>query len=137
MNRWGKGFLIALRIAVGWHFLYEGLWKIDSDTGATAYATAWYPLQSSLARVRDGSLKPDAWYDETVKAFKGRNEALTEDQKGRLAELREKIKLAGGVEFDWIYVRDAVLQIPAAPQSERFTALPFLQGSAGPLRSAF
>ena len=132
MNRWGKGFLIALRVAVGWHFLYEGLWKIDSDTGATAYATSWYPLRSSLEHMRD----PDAWYDEVVKTFKARNEALTEDQKGRLAELRDKIKVAGKVEFDWAYVKD-VLQFPPPGESERFTALPFLQGSAGPFRTAF
>jgi uncharacterized membrane protein YphA (DoxX/SURF4 family) len=137
MNRWSKAFLIALRIAVGWHFLYEGLWKIDSDTGATAYATSWYPLQSSVERMRAGSLNPDAWYDEVVKTFKARNEALTDEQKGRLAELRDKAKVTGAVEFDWIYVRDAVLQIAAPPESERFTALPFLQASAGPFRGDF
>lgn len=124
MTRWGKGFLIALRIAVGWHFLYEGLWKIDSDTGATAYATSWYPLQSSLARVQD----PDQWYDEVVKTFKGRNEALTEEQKGRLAELRDKIRVAGRVEFDWAYVKE-YLGISAPPESERFTSLAYLQQS--------
>jgi uncharacterized membrane protein YphA (DoxX/SURF4 family) len=132
MNRISNGFLIALRIAVGWHFLYEGLWKIDSDTGATAYATSWYPLQSSLARMKD----PDAWYDEVVKTFKARNEALTEQQKGRLAELRDKIKVSGKVEFDWAYVKET-LQIAAPPEGERFTALPFLQQSNGPLRPAF
>jgi uncharacterized membrane protein YphA (DoxX/SURF4 family) len=132
MNRWCRGFLIALRIAVGWHFLYEGLWKIDSDTGATAYATSWYPLRSSLEHMRD----PDAWYDEVVRTFKARNEALTEEQKGRLAELRDKIKVAGKVEFDWAYVKE-FLQIPAPPEDERFTALPFLQQSAGPLRPVF
>ena len=132
MNRWGKGFLIALRIAVGWHFLYEGLWKFDSDTGAMAYATSWYPLRSSLENLRD----PDAWYDEVVRTFKARNEALTEDQKGRLAELRDKIKIAGKAEFDWAYVKD-YLQIAAPPEGERFTALPFLQQSAGPFRPVF
>jgi uncharacterized membrane protein YphA (DoxX/SURF4 family) len=124
MNRWGKGFLIALRVAVGWHFLYEGLWKIDSDTGATAYATSWYPLRSSLEHMRD----PDAWYDEVVKTFKARNEALTEHQKGRLAELRDKIKVAGKVEFDWAYVKE-YLKIVAPPEGERFTSLSFLQQS--------
>jgi uncharacterized membrane protein YphA (DoxX/SURF4 family) len=132
MNRWGKGFLIALRVAVGWHFLYEGLWKIDSDTGAAAYATSWYPLRSSLERVRD----PDAWYDEVVKTFKARNEALTEEQKGKLAELRDQIKVAGKVEFDWAYAKE-YLKIVAPPEGERFTALPFLQQSAGPFRQAF
>jgi uncharacterized membrane protein YphA (DoxX/SURF4 family) len=133
MNRWGKGFLIALRIAVGWHFLYEGLWKFDSDTGATAYATSWYPLQSSIERMRD----PDAWYDEIVKTFKGRNQALTEEQKGRLAVLRDKVKVSGKVDFDWIYVKDTVLQLAEPPEGERFTALPFLQQSAGPMRPVF
>lgn len=142
MNRWGKGFLVALRIAVGWHFLYEGLWKIDSDTGATAYATSWYPLQSSLAKMRDSfergqTVNLDAWYDDMVKTFKARNEALSEDQKGRLAELRDKIKVQRKIDFDWIYVKDAVLQIPAAEEGERFTALPFLQQSAGPFRPVF
>ena len=53
MNRWTKVFLTALRIAVGWHFLYEGLWKVDSETGATSYATSWYTLQSSVGRLHD------------------------------------------------------------------------------------
>jgi len=148
MNRWSKGLLVALRIAVGWHFLYEGIWKIQSDTGATAYATSWYPLESSLSRLRDcfAQGRPadvDGWYDDVVKAFKGRAEALSEEQKGRLAILRDEIKLraAAGeaevVNFNWLYVRDAVLQIPPAGEAERFTALPFLQASAGPLRPAF
>jgi uncharacterized membrane protein YphA (DoxX/SURF4 family) len=124
MTRPAKVFLILLRIAVGWHFLYEGLWKIDSDTGATAYATSWFPLQSSLARAQN----PDVWYDEVVKTFKGRNEALSEEQKGRLAELRDKVKVAGKVEFDWEYVKE-YLQIAAPPEGERFTSLPFLQQS--------
>jgi uncharacterized membrane protein YphA (DoxX/SURF4 family) len=148
MNRWSKGFLVALRIAVGWHFLYEGLWKIQSDTGATAYATSWRPLQSSIARLRDGfeqgrTVDVDGWYDEVVRTFKARNEALAEDQKARLAELRDKITVraaageSGVIDFDWIYVRDTVLQIPPPAEAERFTALPFLQQSAGPLRSGF
>ncbi len=135
MNRWSKGFLVALRIAVGWHFLYEGLWKLDSDTGATAYATSWRPLAASL----DGGVPadPDRWYDDLVKTFKARNEALTDDQKGRLAILRDKIKLGDATDFDWLYVRDAVLQIAAPPEAERFTTLPFLQQSAGPFRGGF
>jgi uncharacterized membrane protein YphA (DoxX/SURF4 family) len=148
---------------VGWHFLYEGLWKIDSDKGVKLYQTSWYTLQSSLGRLRDGfepapagvlKLEPalartDAWYDEIVKTFKGRNQPLAEDQRARLAELRDKVKLAAAeavrgaippdevVNFDWTYVRDEVLKIPPAPEGERFTALPFLQGSAGPFRPAF
>jgi len=25
---WGVAFVAILRIAIGWHFLYEGLWKL-------------------------------------------------------------------------------------------------------------
>jgi uncharacterized membrane protein YphA (DoxX/SURF4 family) len=163
VNGWSKAFLIALRIAVGWHFLYEGLWKIDSDTGATSYATSWYTLQSSVGRLRDyferspaGEVKlepalarADAWHDEIVKAFKARNKALAEDQKARLAELRDKVKLAAAeaargeirgdqtINFDWTFVRDEVLKIAAEQEGERFTALPYLQASAGPFRPLF
>jgi len=161
VNRWSKVFLIALRIAVGWHFLYEGLWKIDSDTGAPVYAPSWYTLQSSVARLRDyyertdplqmqpALARADAWYDEIVKALKSRNRALSEDQKGRLAELRDKVKLAAAgavrgsvrhgevVNFDWQLVRDEVLKLTPPPASERFTAMPFLQASVGPFRPVF
>ena len=131
MNRWTKVFLTALRIAVGWHFLYEGLWKVDSETGATSYATSWYTLQSSVGRLRDyyesnsrGGLdadlaRADLWYDEIVKSFKARNKPLADDQKARLALLRDKVKLAAAgrqspvVDFDWAFVRDETLKLAA------------------------
>ena len=163
MNRWSKAFLVALRIAVGWHFLYEGLWKIDSATGSTSYATSWYTLQTSVARLRDyferrpgGQLqlepalaRTDAWFEEVVAGLRARNKALAEAQKARLADLRDRVKLAAAaaargearadevVNFDWLFVRDEVLQVAAEPESERFSALPFLQGSAGPFRPLF
>jgi uncharacterized membrane protein YphA (DoxX/SURF4 family) len=157
VNRWGKAFLVCLRIAVGWHFLYEGLWKIDSDTGVAAYSTPWYVLQPSVARLREyyASAPPgdyaraDNWFDEIVKAFKARNHALDEGQKARLGELRDKVKLAllaasrgeiapsEIVGFDWIYLRDEVLGLSPPPAGEVFTALPFIQASAGPFRGAF
>ena len=154
MNRWSKTFLIALRLAIGWHFLYEGLWKINSDTGSTSYAAAWYPLQTSVARLHDfyaqgPALQPalaraDGWYDDIVKTFKGRNHPLDEGQKARLADLRDKVKLAAydaahgrgaaadAVNFDWVYVRDAVLGIAAAAggRAVHFPALPATIGGA-------
>ena len=159
MNRWSKWMLVALRIAVGWHFLYEGVWKTDSDTGAVAYATSWYTLHSSVARLNDwfaqnppdpANLEPtmarvDLWYDDIVRTFKQRK-ALGEDQKARLLELRDKVKLAAAsiargegsardvVNFDWQYVRDEVLKIAAEQEGERFSSLPYLQASAGPFR---
>ena len=157
MNRWGKTFLVCLRLAVGWHFLYEGLWKIDSDTGTAAYSTSWHPLQTSVAHLHDyyttaapgDFARADAWFDEIVKTFKGRNHALDEAQKARLGELRDKVKLAvlaasrgeiapsEIVGFDWIYLRDEVLRLQAPPAGEVFTALPFIQASAGPFRGLF
>jgi uncharacterized membrane protein YphA (DoxX/SURF4 family) len=162
VNPWTKAFLIALRIAVGWHFLYEGLFKMDSDNGATDYTTARYVLQTSTARLRDyfergagekPALQPalarvDAWHDEIVRAFAARK-ALAEDQKARLADLRDKIKIAAAeasrgtaaredvVNFDWTYVREEILKIPAEPESDRFTSAPYLQASAGPFRGLF
>jgi uncharacterized membrane protein YphA (DoxX/SURF4 family) len=162
MNRVARVLLIVLRISIGWHFLYEGVFKMQSDTGAAAYDTSWYTLQTSLARLRDGYEHPpaggwtaqaaaaraDAWYDEVVKAFKSRK-SLDEGQKARLAELRDKVKLAAAgaargaaqvediVTFDWDYVRNEVLQIAAAAEGERFTSLSYLQASAGPLRPLF
>ncbi|HEX8984011.1 MAG TPA: hypothetical protein VF767_01215 [Bryobacteraceae bacterium] len=149
MNILTRSFLIALRIVIAWHFLYEGLWKIDSDAGTVAYATSWFTLQSSLAGLRDdlsrnaGPARVDLWYDEVVRTFKARNRPLAEDQKARLAELRDKVKLACAarqpdpVNFDWIDVRDGVLKLAAAQEAERFAALPFLQASVGPFRPVF
>jgi uncharacterized membrane protein YphA (DoxX/SURF4 family) len=148
---------MCLRLAVGWHFLYEGLWKIDSDTGTAAYSTSWYPLQTSVARLRHyyntadpgDYARADAWFDEIVKTFKGRNHALDEAQKARLGELRDKLKLAvlaasrgeitpsEIVGFDWISLRDEVLKLQPPPPGEVFTALPFIQASTGPFRGVF
>jgi uncharacterized membrane protein YphA (DoxX/SURF4 family) len=144
MNRAAGVLLIVLRISIGWHFLYEGVFKIQSDTGAVSWDTSWYTLQTSLARLRlDPTVaRADAWYDEVVKAFKARK-ALDEGQKARLAELRDKIKLAASaheaevVNFDWDYVRNEVLAIAAEAEGERFTSLGYLQASAGPLRPLF
>jgi uncharacterized membrane protein YphA (DoxX/SURF4 family) len=152
MTRPARIALTALRIAIGWHFLYEGLWKVDSDCGVNSYATSWYTLQSSVASLRNDTqampLEPalartDVWYDDLVKTFKGRNTALADDQKARLADLRDKVKLAVAgrgeepVNFDWAYVRDEVLRVAAQQSGERFTSLPFLQESAGPFRRVF
>lgn len=162
MNRWHKVILVALRIAIGWHFLYEGLFKIDSDTGSAAYATARYSLQSSTARLHDyfkqiepGSMKlepalarVDTWNDEIVKSLSARK-ALGEDQKARLTGLRDAVKIAVAetirgtapvedvVQFDWFYVHEEVLKVAPNPESERFSSRPYLQASAGPLRPLF
>jgi uncharacterized membrane protein YphA (DoxX/SURF4 family) len=167
MNHWTRAALIALRIAVGWHFLYEGLFKIGSDTGATAYSPARYTLQAATGRLHEyfdrapdaASMTPgaalaraDAWYDEIVKTFAIRK-PLDEPQKARLGELRDRVKLAvlesvrggerepggpgGVVGFDWEYVHAEVLKIAPEPEPERFTSLGYLQSTAGPFRGLF
>jgi uncharacterized membrane protein YphA (DoxX/SURF4 family) len=159
MNKWTKACLVALRIAVGWHFLYEGVYKIGSDSGSTDYTTARFTLQAATGRLHDyfaagqftraeALQRADAWYDEIVKGFAVRKQ-LDEGQKARLGELRDKVKLAAlaslrgegepgdVVSFDWGYVHEEVLKIAAAPEGERFTSLGYLQASAGPMRGAF
>jgi uncharacterized membrane protein YphA (DoxX/SURF4 family) len=158
MNRW---FLLALRIVIGWHFLYEGVWKIQSDRGVAPYVTTRDILQRTTARLRDDVMqaaepldlpraiaRADAWYDDIEKSFKAQR-SLAEDQKARLAELRDQVKInlaacARGelarpdvAPFDWTYVHEIVLRIPPPPPEERFSSLAYLQGSAGPLRGVF
>ncbi|GEM_PF-2715716 len=162
MNNYARAFLITLRIAIGWHFLYEGLFKIDSDTGAVMYAASRYPLQAATGRLRDyfnsaapGTLqlqpslaRIDAWNDEIVRVFKGR-QPLSEDQKAKLNDLADKMKLAVAqaareqssgeniVNFDWPQVHEEVLKLAPESEGDRFTSLGYLQSSAGPLRPLF
>ena len=144
MNRAAGVLLIVLRVSIGWHFLYEGVFKIQSDKGAVSWDTSWYTLQTSLEQLRADPTPAhaDIWYDGVVKAFKARK-ALDEGQKARLAELRDKVKIAAAsadpdaLNFDWDYVRTEVLQIAAAGEGDRFTSLAYLQASAGPLRPLF
>ena len=160
MNQWTRAAEIALRIVVGWHFLYEGLWKIDSDTGSASYTTAQYTLQAATARLHDYfarttdvQLEPamaqiDNWYDSIVKSFAAYKQ-LDDPQKARLAILRDKVKLAAVaavrgesdpanvVNLDWSYVHEEVLKIAGEPESERFSSLGYLQSSAGPFRPIF
>lgn len=162
MSRWSMVLLVALRMAIGWHFLYEGLFKIDSDKGTVQYVAARSPLQAATGRLRDyferaapgelrldeAAARVDAWNDEIVRVFKARRQ-LDETQKARLADLADKVKLAAAqtvrgeisnaevVSFDWVYVHEEILKIAAEQQGERFTSLPYLQSSAGPLRPLF
>ncbi len=154
MNRASKWMLVALRIAIGWHFLYEGVYKIDSDRGTAQYAAARYPLQAATGRLHNDltknlplpevSARVDAWNDEIVKVFKAR-QPLSEDQKAKLTDLGDKIRLAAAeglqgadlMQFDWTLVHEEVLKLATEQEGERFSSLPFLQASAGPFRSLF
>lgn len=159
---WTNITLIALRIAIGWHFLYEGIYKADSDTGAVSHSTSRFALQTSTARLRDfftsanpdgfdlqtAFARADAWYDEIVRAFAAQKQ-LAEDQKARLAALRDQVKLNAiaasraempledVVSFDWTYVHAETLKVPPPPETGSFSSLGYLQSSAGPARGLF
>jgi uncharacterized membrane protein YphA (DoxX/SURF4 family) len=148
MNTASRVFLIALRVAIGWHFLYEGVFKIQSETGAVSYPVGRWASQAATARLHEyiertptpDLARVDAWYDEILKAFAAQK-ALGEDQKARLALLRDSVKLALASEepaaFDWVYVHEEVLKAAPDAESEQFTALPYLQASTGPFRPLY
>ncbi len=153
MNNWTKALLVALRIAIGWHFLYEGVWKIDSDAESLASQPSWYALYTATAALRAAyepagappdPARADVFYAEVVGGLRARGRSLSEEQRARLAELRDELKLAAtsgpdgrSVGFDWLDLRDEVLKLPPAPVGTRFSSRPFLQASAGPFRPLF
>jgi len=148
-----KLLLVALRIAIGWHFLYEGLWKLDSEAQAPVSQPSWYALASATAALRaayepaDAPPDPgkaDVFYDDVIRGLRARGRSLSEEQRARLADLRDKLKLAATngprrqiVGFDWLDLRDEVLKLPPEPADTRFSSRPFLQASAGPFRPLF
>jgi uncharacterized membrane protein YphA (DoxX/SURF4 family) len=45
-------FLVALRLAIGWHLLYEGLWKLNTQQGPTPWTAEGY-LKNATGPFRD------------------------------------------------------------------------------------
>lgn len=45
-------FLVALRLAIGWHLLYEGLWKLNTQHTATPWSAEGY-LKNATGPFRD------------------------------------------------------------------------------------
>jgi len=104
--------LVILRVAIGWHFLYEGHWKLEQDDIPEQYATSRYAIYNAGAGLRSfftGSLKDpasidkltpaaaqarvDQWYDETAKCLLPAV-TLAEDQRYRLGQVRDNTKRA-------------------------------------------
>lgn len=147
MSKATKVFLVVLRIAIGWHFLYEGVWKIESEDTGQQYLTSRFFLQASMGRLRDtiarapeaAPARIDQWNDEVVRYFKGRDAALSEEQKDRLNALCDQLKEAGEINTDWFWVHEQVLKLTAdQPQKEqRFSSEEYLRASAGPFRGLF
>jgi len=98
---WTILLMVLLRIAIGWHFLYEGIWKLKSGTfSATPYLLASSgPLRGvflkmvddpfGLERVQKQPLydRIDERYEAIVEHFK-----LNQEQKTELAVFRERKK---------------------------------------------
>ncbi len=160
MHKSTKVFLVLLRIVIGWHFLYEGVWKLETDSAGRQYLTSRFFLQTSTARLRDAFNAPpgtltlpaaeariDKWNDDIVAHFKGQNNALNPVQVKDLASVAEELKLRARdamrtgdtqsvVAVDWANIHDQVLKVTEKPD-DHFTALEYLQGSTGPLRPLF
>jgi uncharacterized membrane protein YphA (DoxX/SURF4 family) len=99
----GAFFLVLLRIAIGWHFLYEGLDKIDSTRHGKPFSAEVYLRNTSgpLAPYFRGML-PDAnglavldptrlksGWSETVERIE-KHYGFTEDQKAKAKALAEE-----------------------------------------------
>jgi uncharacterized membrane protein YphA (DoxX/SURF4 family) len=91
-------FLVLLRIAIGWQFLYEGLWKLNTFSSAKPWTSAGYlraargPLRT-VYRGMTGDPDDLRWLDyDQVSAgldsyrtrFLAHNPDLTDDQKAQL-----------------------------------------------------
>lgn len=116
----GIVFLVLLRMSIGWQFLYEGLWKIHSQSSATPWTSEGYlknaagPFRSTFRNMTDDP-NDFAWLDADQVAAKwdtwadlfARHYGLDEKQQARLTELLEgpkefKValaKLPAGVEI--------------------------------------
>ncbi len=87
--QWRVFFLLALRLAIGWHFLFEGLHKVQSEyigvtdtnrvfTSEPYFAVAEGPLGEELRRQYIGD--PEATYTDRLK----QSEPMTPDEFRKL-----------------------------------------------------
>jgi uncharacterized membrane protein YphA (DoxX/SURF4 family) len=96
-------FIVLLRVAIGWQFVYEGLWKRNTFSSAKPWTAAGYlrnargPLRN-LYRGMTGDPDDLQWldYDRVAAAldaykaaFVAQHPDLTEPQKLRLSEMLE------------------------------------------------
>ncbi len=114
-------FVVLLRIAIGWQFVYEGLWKLNTFSSAKPWTAAGY-LRNARGPLRDfyrgmtGDPDDLHWldydrvsqlWDRYRDAFVAEHPDLTESQKLRLSEILEGpaqftvplAKLPAGVKF--------------------------------------
>jgi uncharacterized membrane protein YphA (DoxX/SURF4 family) len=101
-------FIVLLRVAIGWQFVYEGLWKLNTFSSAKPWTSAGYlrnargPLRN-FYRGMTGDPDDLHWldYDQVAASWDAYRDAfvtehpdLTEAQKLRLSEM-----LAGPAQF--------------------------------------
>ena len=117
MNKKAKIFLILLRIAIGWHFLYEGVTKLATPPWQKPFTSESY-LQSStgpfrgvlrsliadrdgLARIKRESIESalDRRYEEIINHYQATG-PLTDAQKTRLKSVVDDIKASMAERFD-------------------------------------
>lgn len=114
-------FIVLLRVAIGWQFVYEGLWKLNTFSSAKPWTAAGYlrnahgPLRN-LYRGMTGDPDDLRWLDDDQvaaswdayrDAFIAEHPDLTEAQKLRLSDLLDGpaqfavplAKLPAGVKF--------------------------------------
>jgi len=144
MNKLTKVLMITLRIAIGWHFLYEGVFKLGLDDAWRQPMTAHYYLQSSVARLHNDTagLAPGParermlqWSNDVAGYFGRRGAPLGDEQKTKLAMLRYS---AAPDSVDAAWVHDDVLALnKSGGGSGAFSAEPFLRNSWGPFRPVY
>ncbi len=114
-------FVVLLRIAIGWQFVYEGMWKLNTYSSAKPWTAAGY-LRNARGPLRDfyrgmtGNPDDLHWldyervshsWDQYRDAFVVEHPDLTEAQKLRLSEILDGpaqftvplAKLPAGVKF--------------------------------------
>ncbi|MEX0725691.1 MAG: hypothetical protein WEB58_11595 [Planctomycetaceae bacterium] len=95
---WAVFWLIVIRMSIGWHLMYEGLWKVHTTSTADPWTSAGYlrnsqgPLRQSF-REMTGDPDETGWldydlmvarWDDWLARFKAHHPDLTEDQLKKL-----------------------------------------------------
>lgn len=102
----GCWLLVLVRVAIGWHLLYEGLWKIQSQHTTAPWSAEGYlknatgPMRTTFREMTGDpndlkwldydamSAKWDGWYQRfTAHYFSGANSSDVESAKARLDAL--------------------------------------------------
>jgi uncharacterized membrane protein YphA (DoxX/SURF4 family) len=122
MNRWTRVFLVVLRLAIGWHFLIEGLEKLHSvEVGPTTTNKPW----SSEAYLRE-STGPLASYFRELAG--GTDESVVERlalqpvQQGQDPEGSARARLSPELEAEWDTLFQRLIQQPERTDAQRKNA---------------